>query len=289
MKPVKIPDYPEIKARCGRCPACMARRRMEWANRMLLEQFNKDYKPLFVTATYRPGELPKNYHESTKQVQRYLKRLRKALPDDDKLRYFSTTENGTKKGRIHNHLIIWSKYLSKLSLQHQWELQHSKWKLGRYQSEPIKSTAGFNYVSKYMVKNLTDEKTGKWSRYDGQYQNDGRLFTYSQRPILGTPGLERWKYLLNQLDVVDVWKRTGKLPPNNFNGHIFGKIKKLYIPSDIYKRTCKEIGISFTSKNVSHILKLENFPQEFPCQRELYEMSEEQRLLLPQKKYELQL
>lgn len=281
MKPVKLPDYPDVPARCGRCPACMARRRMEWANRMLLEQYSKNYKPLFVTATYKPGKLPKNYNESTKEVQKYLKRLRRALPENEKLRYFSTTENGSKKGRIHNHLIIWSEYLSKLPIQQQWELQHQKWGLGRYQSEPIRSPAGFNYVAKYMVKNLTNEETGKWSRYDGQYQNDGRLFTYSQRPMLGYPGIERWKYLIKQLDAYNIWKKTGKLPPNYFNGHIFGRLKKLYVPSDVYKKTCKNIGISFTSKNVSHILALENFPREFPCQRNLIELTDNERLLQP--------
>lgn len=285
ISPFKHPNshLSDIPFRCGRCEACMARRRMEWANRMMLEQYGKTYKPYFVTLTYRPGELPKNYKESTREVQLYLKRLRRKLYTP--IRYFCATENGDKKGRIHNHLILWNLELAKMNLVQQWKIQFDTWGHGRLESKPVRSPAAFSYTAKYMVKNMKIIMSKSREDYEGNIRKphkipqkmEGRLFTYSQRPILGSSGIERWKQLITKMNEQNKWSKINQFPPNFINAPIFNKLTRLYIPSDVYKVTCKELGLSFVNKE-SDILPIDDI-QEITCQKELIEMPEEIRLL----------
>jgi len=223
--------------------------RMEWSNRMKLEQFGKTYKPMFVTLTYAPAVLPNNNREALQQCQRYLKRLRKRL--DSPIRYFLCTELGSKKGRIHNHMLLWSEDLAKMSLLEQWKIQHKTWGNGRLESEPIRHQGGIDYVAKYISKNLTDKDTGVWNRYEKKFVNEGRLYTWSNKPVLGTPGLDRWR----ELSTIYVEKFNTR-PPNWMNIVIYDQLKQVYIPSDQYRRHCLSLGLQFKETeiiNTNHI------------------------------------
>ena len=131
---------------CGHCMGCRLDRARVWADRMLLELKDNDYKAIFVTLTYNNDSLPRverhagyyrlpNDFEYTgfdedelwcldaagypaapatlciRDTQLFFKRLRKAFPDR-KLRYFLAGEYGPKTQRPHYHAIIYGLTLS---------------------------------------------------------------------------------------------------------------------------------------------------------------------------------
>lgn len=118
---------------CGRCPACLQRKRGVWTFRMLneLESSESGY---FITLTYDEDNLPVCLSSegkwiptlSKKDLQSFLKRLRARILKDfpksgkwlkqsektrkwsPKLRYFACGEYGSKKDRPHYHLILYN-------------------------------------------------------------------------------------------------------------------------------------------------------------------------------------
>ena len=131
---------------CGHCMGCRLDRARVWADRMLLELQDNDYKAIFVTLTYNNDSLPRvqrhagyyrlpNDFEYTgidenelwcldaagypsapatlnvRDTQLFFKRLRKAF-SDRKLRYFLAGEYGPKTQRPHYHAIIYGLTIS---------------------------------------------------------------------------------------------------------------------------------------------------------------------------------
>lgn len=241
--PVTLPSNPTASFRCGVCFNCRKAQQMEWCNRMILEQFQKDYRPQFITGTFSDEYLPDNVADTKKYWQKYLKRLRKQV--DGTIRYFFVIERGTKNGRIHCHAILWNKNLAMMEVKRAWEIQHKEWKAGRYQSEPIRKTGGFWYVAKYISKNLIKNSQkpsegAKYNRLFGNMENPGRLYTWSNKPRLGDAGLSRWEYLAKkQID-------RGVVPPSYINLPILGNLHKCWIPRDTYFKYLRENGIVFT-------------------------------------------
>lgn len=130
---------------CGHCMGCRLDRSRVWADRMLLELRDNDYKALFVTLTYNDASLPHachvgyNYYEgfyedvvplaldddeewiaaaagapatlSIRDTQLFMKRLRKTFKDR-RIRFFLAGEYGPKTHRPHYHAIIYGLTLS---------------------------------------------------------------------------------------------------------------------------------------------------------------------------------
>lgn len=132
---------------CGHCMGCRLDRARTWADRMLLELADNDYKAVFVTLTYNNDNLPRVYERSAgyylfpgsyeysylsdsevwvadaaglrkppatlnvRDTQLFFKRLRKAFPDR-RIRYFLAGEYGPKTNRPHYHAIIFGLTLS---------------------------------------------------------------------------------------------------------------------------------------------------------------------------------
>ena len=66
---------------CGKCVACLARRRNEWTYRLTAEQACSDYT-FFITLTYDDSNVPIRVHEgrpffvfNKEHVQKYIKRV----------------------------------------------------------------------------------------------------------------------------------------------------------------------------------------------------------------------
>lgn len=211
-------------------------RQIEWSNRLLLECYQNPITPLFVTLTYDNERLPKNKAESLKYTQKWLKRLRKK---HGKLRYFLVTERGSKRGRLHHHLILWSEELIKLKPLERWRTMHKLWGEMRLDVQEVRTKHAFLYTAKYILKNITDEKTESTIGIDNKtkkYRNKGRLASWSQS--LGKPGIERWKYLTNK----NLQRNPDKIPCNYINMIFKGKLTKAYIPKDTYMKYIKEIA-----------------------------------------------
>ncbi|UPW41027.1 replication initiator protein [Sigmofec virus UA08Rod_5712] len=126
-----IVDYPGSKVYrefvqipCNQCTACRIEYSRQWANRCMLELEYHD-SAYFVTLTYNEGRVPVSYYSDEngeafssltlckRDLQLFMKRLRKAFPDD-KIRFFAAGEYGTTTFRPHYHLIIFGLHLDDL-------------------------------------------------------------------------------------------------------------------------------------------------------------------------------
>ena len=94
---------------CGKCLACSSNYRRDWVARMLLEsQAHSD--SVFITLTYSDENLPDRGSLVKRDLQLFLKRLRRRLDrlNRDKIRYFACGEYGDNTNRPHYHAIIWN-------------------------------------------------------------------------------------------------------------------------------------------------------------------------------------
>lgn len=89
---------------CGQCLPCRINRRRIWVTRLMLEA-RQHQSSLFVTLTYSDEHLPVGGNLVKKELQDFLKRVRKRL-EPDRIRYFAVGEYGSLRLRPHFHLIM---------------------------------------------------------------------------------------------------------------------------------------------------------------------------------------
>ena len=91
---------------CGKCKECLQEKSKEWAFR-IMDEASLNVHNSFITLTYNDEHLPPNESVVKRDIQLFLKRLRKQLAKDDiRIRYFCCGEYGDLKGRPHYHMII---------------------------------------------------------------------------------------------------------------------------------------------------------------------------------------
>lgn len=91
---------------CGKCFECLQRRSTEWAYRVALE--SELYKQnCMITLTYNEDNLPKGGRLVKRDLQLFMKRLRKHF-EPLKIRFFGCGEYGSKNGRPHYHVILFN-------------------------------------------------------------------------------------------------------------------------------------------------------------------------------------
>lgn len=114
-KPIWLEQY-SLSVPCGKCIACRIARTSEWSVRLMNEAEVHDHSS-FVTLTYRKENLPDDGSISKRELQLFLKRLRKQL-EPRKIRFYAcgeygdpdrpqSIELGLTSGRPHYHLIIY--------------------------------------------------------------------------------------------------------------------------------------------------------------------------------------
>lgn len=97
-------ELEEMDVPCGRCIGCRLEKSRKWAMRCVMEaQQHKDN--CFLTLTYAPEFLPADGSLVKRDLQLFIKRLRKAF-SGVKIRYFACGEYGEKFARPHYHLIL---------------------------------------------------------------------------------------------------------------------------------------------------------------------------------------
>lgn len=89
---------------CGKCIGCRLAHSRAWAVRCVHESTLHD-RNCFLTLTFDDDHLPDDLSVHVRDVQLFLKRLRKSL-GDIKVRFFACGEYGEKNARPHYHLII---------------------------------------------------------------------------------------------------------------------------------------------------------------------------------------
>lgn len=104
-----------IRVRCGHCFNCKLQRTQEWSLRLAMEAQSYPVGSIhFVTLTFNDdnvwsinqetGELVQSL--MARDVQLYMKRIRKALPKGCRIRYYACGEYGPKTHRPHYHLLV---------------------------------------------------------------------------------------------------------------------------------------------------------------------------------------
>lgn len=92
---------------CGQCMCCRINRTSSWNVRLLIESLSWD-DVSFVTLTYDDAHLPEDKSLHKRDLQLFLKRLRKNL-NGRKIKYYACGEYGSKEHtfRPHYHLIVY--------------------------------------------------------------------------------------------------------------------------------------------------------------------------------------
>lgn len=135
-KPIWNP-YNHTYVRCRTCRSCANYKRWHWIQRAKIER-SKWLKCWFVTLTFRNAATA-----SYAAVQRYLKRTRKGSKGP--LAYLATEEYGSRQGRYHVHLLVFSNTAT-------WRELSGKWVDGFVHARLARGEGAFSYVAKYIAK-----------------------------------------------------------------------------------------------------------------------------------------
>lgn len=160
---------------CGHCRSCRLARRHEWAMRITHELKDYSYRGVFVTLTLSNENLPANYSLDKSHLQKFFKRLRKALSKGTytyvanpeakrredryktitfaktRIKYFACGEYCPTTQRPHYHAVILG-----LDSGHR-ELIFRAWGLCKYAYYDFKvltSEKAISYVSGYTSKKI---------------------------------------------------------------------------------------------------------------------------------------
>lgn len=188
---------------CNNCTGCRLERSRQWAVRMMHESKMYDCNS-FLTLTYDDQHVPQSYGLELRDLQLFLKRLRKFSPN--KIRFYASGEYGDLLGRPHFHAAIFnydpddrvyfgtSEQGEKLYLS---EKMDKVWQQGRvYVGDLTFQSAG--YIARYAMKKVNGEKAAdhyyRISPIDGQaYLVRPEFAVMSRRPGIGATWLEKFK------------------------------------------------------------------------------------------------
>lgn len=138
---------------CGRCAACLERKRANWSFR-LLQEYKLAKRSYFITLTYA------NNPESINKIdlQNFFKRLRK---DNVIMRYYAVGEYGTHTFRPHYHLLMFLQDNRELTSDY----ISQKWSLGLVHVGQV-SEASIHYTTKYQINNVRTELKHLWDKIE---------------------------------------------------------------------------------------------------------------------------
>lgn len=187
---------------CGQCIGCRMSKAQEWQTRLHHEGMQHE-RSSFLTLTYSDEFLPPGGTLCVRDLQLFMKRLRKRLAH--KIRFFAAGEYGDRTLRPHYHLILfgedfpdrvpWRKtgsghviYRSKL-LEGVWALGHAE--LGTVTPESC------GYVARYCLKKVNGERAEEhYRRVDPEtgevYRCLPEFITMSSRPGIGADWFEQF-------------------------------------------------------------------------------------------------
>lgn len=107
--PYRLNELGDLTVPCGKCAGCLADKSTRWVQRLQFENYVHS-KSSFITLTYNNESLPPHGCAVKRDIQTFLKRLRNAGRDYGfdmpPIKYFVTSEHGSKTYRVHYHAII---------------------------------------------------------------------------------------------------------------------------------------------------------------------------------------
>lgn len=223
---------------CGQCLPCRINRRRVWTHRIVLESFKHENSG-FVTLTYSPENLPVGGTLVPKDLQDWLKRLRKYR----KLRYFAVGEYGDQTHRPHYHLALFGVG------PNDGELIRDTWGLGHTFTGDLTFHSA-QYVGGYVTKKMThcEDKCSdkcKHPKLGGRHPEFARM---SLRPGIGACAMEDVAAVLLSDAVIEETIKAGDVPSVLSHG------KKKY-PLGRYLKKVLRREIGFQEKTPPHVLK----------------------------------
>lgn len=193
-----------LQVPCGQCIGCRMKRSDEWATRLWHEAQTHDASS-FVTLTFDDENLPPDGSIRLRDVQLFIKRLRKHL-GHGRVRYFACGEYGDGNNRPHYHAILygvdfadkypWRKSASghlcyrSATLERLWPYGHCE--IGTVTRESL------GYVARYILKKVGGEMAVEhYKRVNAQTGEittvRPEFITMSTRPGIGAEWYTRWK------------------------------------------------------------------------------------------------
>lgn len=95
---------PSFNIPCGQCTGCRIAHSSGWTTR-LYQEAKRYIQSSFLTLTYSPEHEPATGSLCKRDLQLFMKRVRKHFPGVD-MRYFAVGEYGDISGRAHYHMIL---------------------------------------------------------------------------------------------------------------------------------------------------------------------------------------
>lgn len=205
--------FRQITLPCGQCMDCRLQYARGWMVRGIHEASMTTGESCFLTLTFSDENLPLNMSVDKRDIQLFVKRLRKAT--GIKLRYMAVGEYGSKRLRPHYHLVIFGyafpdrvlwKRTSSGNLIYRSDLLERLWPFG-YSSIGTLTPESVGYVCRYSLKKIVG------SAADEFYKGRSREFLLSSRnPGLGKEWIERYASDVLAIDGVWVNDRKSKMP-----------------------------------------------------------------------------
>lgn len=182
-----------IQIPCGRCAGCRLEHSRQWALRCMNEK-RLHSSSAFLTLTYNDANLPAGATLVKRDLQLFMKRLRKTAPAG--LRFFACGEYGDKSLRPHYHVLLLNHDFSdRRAMRQLMETQNSL-----YTSAQLSSlwTAGNHaignvsfdscaYVARYCMKKITGKPAA--DHYKGR---EPEFIVMSRRPGIGTGYVDKY-------------------------------------------------------------------------------------------------
>lgn len=190
-----LAGYDEFYLPCGNCRSCRLSFSRSWAVRCVHEASMHD-RNCFLTLTYSPDKIPKDFSLCLDDFQDFMKRYRYYFGNG--IRYYHSGEYGDKLGRPHYHALIFGhdfddKKFFKMSGPNKVYISpklNEIWGLGYcYIGDVTFQSAG--YVARYCMKKVTGKAA--FEHYcTGVDQDTGEMFfrrpeysTMSRREAIG--------------------------------------------------------------------------------------------------------
>lgn len=278
---------------CGRCIGCRMERARQWGLRCLHEAKLWPHNQ-YVTLTYSDENMPPGGSVCLRDVQLFMKRLRKAKNStkDNPVRFFLGAEYGDQNGRPHYHALLFNCPLPdrvRFGQNARGEPLYTSRELSRlWSSDGGETTLGFItigevtfdsavYCAKYALKklNISENSTAaaraeyerRYIVYDADgivYERDREFAVMSRRPGIGAGYYEKYGSEVLAHDSVIVDGREVR-PPRFYDV----RSDKLY--ADRFALTKKK------RKRLAVLNKADNTPERLRVKRVLMEKAAEKK------------
>lgn len=205
---------------CGRCTGCQIDRSRDWAVRCMHEaQMYRD--KCFLTLTYDQEHVPQDYSVRLPDLQKFMKRLRKAT-SPTKVRFLACGEYGDLNLRPHYHALIFNfdfpnKHLITVRKGHpvySSPMLTELWPLGSHEIGTITfQSAAYTarYALKKVVGDRADDHYFRRSPIDGEFHRVDAEFLVQSKG-LGRRWFDRFKSDAFPCDFIIVDGRKCKPP-----------------------------------------------------------------------------